>query len=231
MKKVICVLLTLALLSGMVLYASAEEMPEYDAEDITASLDKDVEFDLKRRDEQAFGINGADTVTVDGNNYSVDTGAVTIDLFLDPSFGYICLTQDMLASVQNYFLYEDPEAIWNMLVEDDCHYLLNSLYSDAIVSVYSYEPDDMSLDIGTLSEQSEIMQQMYTAFLATSLGFEDYSVVSLDSGVWMYLGGYMYLTFVEGHYIQVIWDGLSEMTEDDLLDMEDLLTEMTITVD
>lgn len=234
MKKMVCMLLAVSLLSAMAVPAFAEEL-DVTAEDIAVTLEAPEEgHGLELKDAASFAADGADVVTVDGNSYTVDTGDVTFQVELDPSLGFLCLTQDLMASLEQYFmLTDDPEGLMNSLIADDTHLLFLSMYSMMEVDVYTMAPDDFSESVGTLSEQSDVMKEAYAALFAPANGFDNYELKEIGSNTWIALTPDFYCTFVNGNYVVIsvyTQDG-GEMTEDDVLDLEDLLACFTITAD
>lgn len=233
MKKWICMLLVLSLITTMVMTASAAEV-EVTEDDISVSVEKkEQDHDLQLKESSSYAIDGADRVTIDGNTYVVETGTVTLYLDLDPSLGFICLTQDLMASVENYFmLSDDPEGLMNALIDENIHFLLLSGYSFMEVDILTIDSDEFAEQIGTLSQQSDLMKEAYAAMFGPANGFNDYELKEIGINTWIALTPDLYVTIVDGNYIVVetyTEDG-SAMTEDDVLDLDELLASLTIAV-
>ncbi|MBQ6594131.1 MAG: hypothetical protein IJH78_00520 [Clostridia bacterium] len=229
MKRLLCALLTLMLLVIPAMSAMAEA--DVNEGDVTVSPRSEVGFKPERRDMKVFAAESGDAVTISGNRYTVDTGLVTLDLDLDPSLGYLCVTQDFLASLDTYFQFSDPEGVWNLVVENEMHFLFLNTYSNSCAYIWTYSPDSFSKKVGTLSEQSAMMQEALLSVFAKGLDAEPNGLVTCGSNVWMRLDDVFYFTFVEGQVVQLLWEGNSAMTSEDAQDVEDLLSCLTITAD
>ena len=230
MKKIICFILVSVFVLTMASGAFAEEI-NVSADDINFSLEgiNDKLISLKKDDLEVMAVDGADKVTIKGNTYIADTGEITIKMELNPDLGFICISQDLMASLENYFmLSDDPEGLMYALIDAGVHFLLLSIYTFAEVHVSTDVPDGFSTMVGTLSEQSDLMKEAFTQVFAEGSGFEKYEVKDIGANTWMVLDDYFYLTFIDGHYVIVTYateDGT--ITDDDRQDINDLLSGMT----
>ncbi|MBR2765642.1 MAG: hypothetical protein IKE03_06650 [Blautia sp.] len=209
---------------------AGEELPEVKEGDITVSLPGDLDLDFKKRDPESMSLPTSDVVTIDGNNYQITTDNVVLNLALDPSLGYMVLTQDLTASIQNYWIYEDPEAMCDFLIESGVHICAVNTYTTSVASILTLGSDIFSKQVGSMnSSRSEALLQGYALLLATNTGFTDYELGIYGDHAWVVINGDTYLTIENGQYIGAKCENLEGgVTEDDRLDMQDFLSCLTI---
>ena len=231
MKKLTSLLLALTLV--FCLCGTALAADDVSLEDVTIELPEIELPSFETRDISPYAAGTSDEVKVNGNRYTVRTGDLTFILNLDSSLGIVCLTQDFVASASNYLMFSDPQAIWELLLENEMHFYFLNMFSQSCAFILTPGSDTLSEKFGDLSSIPEAIQQAVAAILAQSFEFDEYEIVTLDNGMtWVRLAN-LYVTFVGGQYVFTIWQGDADtgMTENDLLDMEDLLSCLTIKAD
>ena len=227
MKKLLSMILAVMLSCLFVFGAFAEDLSEGD---VATKLPDATQVHFEKRDLESYSMASKDVVTIDGNNYTVQAGDLKYELKLDPSLGYIVLTQDYAASLEDYWIYTDSEGMWNLIVENDFHFFFDNLYTGTIAYLVNLEADDFSRKIGNLQGLSDDILEAYLAIFLRATGIEKGEIVTCGSTPWMRLMDSVYITFVNGEYVAVYWEGENAMTDDDAADMQDLLSGLTISV-
>ena len=225
MKKLLALALALVLGALLVVPAFAEEVSE---SDISVTLPDAAGFQFERRDTEKYAAGTTDVVSIDGNNYTVDSSKFRYELNLDPDMGYICVTQDYAASLESYWVYTDSEGMWKTVIDNDIHLLMDSLYYSSIVYAKEIEGDLFSSKIGNLSDWNEDLLDVYLDLFMKSNGFSSGEIVQYGTTPWMHLEESYYLTIVNSEYVLVRWEGADAMTSDDAADVADLLAGLTI---
>ena len=229
MKRILSVLLAMMLALGCLTAALAEDEVTFDVADITAEVPKMEQIEVSPRDTSAYSASTSDVVSIDGNVYNVNTGALQYTLTLDPNLGMICLTQDIVASVSEYWmLTDDMEGMMNALVEDGIHLFLYNSYTGMELQIMTDAADAVSEQIGTLSEASETMQTAYLYVLQQWFSADSAELVSIGGNTWVCMNGFFYVTCVGGEYTYAICLTEGDMTEDDVTDITDLLAGLEI---
>ena len=233
MKKLLSLVLALALAALMGTSALAEA-PELNLDDITNLEKTPVAFE--ERDASSFSLATSDIVTIEGNTTTVNNGGVTFVLDLDPTLGFFVLTQDLVASVSNYFRLADPEGACDTLIETGTHLLLLQPGDGTQLWVHDRGTDGPGQMVGTLDDSvSEVMQQAYLAAFEEAFGTDKGELYQAGGHVWMRLADTEFVTFEGGHWIQVCWarwtaDGTRDaMSEDDVALAVDALDCLTST--
>ena len=187
------------------------------------------ELPEKRSEDKALSISSNDIVSISGNKYKINTGSVEINLDLDPNLGFLCLTQDFAASIDSYFLYADPIYVWRGIIKDGIHLWLDN--DNALITIITDE-DKFSNQVKDLSGNPETLQKAHMErFIDGFSGIYSSELVTFDNGMtWMSINDVTYITIVNGQYVWLTWGSWlnKEMTADDLKDLRDLLSGMTI---
>ena len=183
----------------------------------------------KRSGDKTLSISSNDIVSISGNKYKINTGSVEINLDLDPNLGFLCLTQDFEASIDSYFIYADPIYVYEGMIQDGIHLWLDN---DIALITITTEEDRFSNQVKDLSGNSETVQKaLMERFIDGFSGIFSSELVTFDNGMtWMCINDVVYITIVNGEYVWLTWGSWlnKEMTADDLEDLRDLLSGITI---
>lgn len=225
MKKLLGAFLAAAMVFTMGIAVFAEEPNPADASDQTKSAlsGGGSKMDAKQRDMSQYALSATDTVTVNGNQYVVDNGNVRMELNLDPSLGMLIFTRDFAASIQTYFLFEDPEALWQAICDTGANIYAISTYTGAEYLLDSFEKDGFTERFGTLSTMSEEMQKAYLTVFAQCIEANTSEVFKAGNNVFYRVDDAFFFTFVGGNMIRVINVGGEPMSAEDLEDIRDYL--------
>lgn len=232
MKKLTSIFLAAAMVFTMGTAVFAEDLdPSTAGDDVKGALSDSVEkLAPEQKDLSQYALSDTDTVTVNGNQYIVDNGNVTMQLDADPSLGLIVLTRDFVASIESYFLFSDPEAVWQMVCDYGVNYYIINQYTGAEYAIDSFEPDSLTSRLGTLAGQSDDVLEAYLKVFATACGATTSEVFKAGDNVFFRLDDAYFFTIVEGNLIRVVNVGGVAMTDDELLDMQDTLAGFSFSV-
>lgn len=200
MKKIISLLLATMLCLGC-FSALAEDVDLTGVEiaplEVKEALDSGISF----RNANMAANSTAHNVTVTDNAVTVVADGVKIVFNIQKAGGgYMCFTQDLMASLASYLRIDDMEGLQKYLIDekiyiyfiDEWTYNENFIYNDG-------EPDQLSALIGDLATQSaSIVNQ-----IATSMGG---NVIKYNGRPWIYAAGSDYVLFITiagGQYIYV----------------------------
>ena len=231
MKKLMSALLAAAMVFTMGTAVFAEDADPADAgENIKSALSgTEGKLDAEQRDLSQYAMSDTDTVTVNGNQYIVNNGNVTMELNLDPSLGLIVLTRDFVASIESYFMFNEPETVWQTICDYGVNFYMISQYTGAEYAIDSFEPDALSAKFGTLSEQPEQVQEAYLSVFAQAAGATASELFKAGNNVFFRLEDGYFFPFVGGNMIRVMNISDQPMTEEELQDLGDLLAGFTFT--
>ena len=226
MKKLLAMLLALLLCSLAVVPAFAEDVSE---SDLTVTLPDAGDFKFERRDTEKFATGTSDVVSISGNRYTIDTGRFHYVLDLDPTMGFLCLTQDYVASLENYWAYNDSEGMWQIILDNGIHILLDNLYYSSVIYFMEDDGDLFSSKIVNLSDWSAELQSAYMDIFMTAYGFTSGEIIQCGSTSWMRLEDWFYVTIINSNYVFAKCEGENAMTYEDGQDIADILSSLTIT--
>ncbi len=220
------------LLFGVFCSVSAQE-PEVSSDDIEAEIaDFEIPHFSKIDDPDLMSKATADVVQVNNNKITIQSNGVLFTVEIDPNLGYWFLTQDFKESVDTYLKYMDPQYIWNFLLSYDIHLWAEGTYSNSVAYAYFLTPDSFSRKVKNFSAVPEELQLAYMEYMLDGEEITKTELLTLANGMaWMRLEDCTYVTIVGGEYIVFRWESYDEveMSEDDALDMQDLLSCITIT--
>lgn len=226
MKKPLALMMAFVLSAVMTMPAYAET--DAAASDVTVEIPGSVEVPIAFRDIESSAMSTTDTVSINGNTYSVDTAKFHYVLNLDPTMGYFCLTQDMAASLENYWMFDDPDSVQSVLIENGIHLFLMNRTGTSMVEFSEIEGDGFSSKVGTMQGQPTELLNAYTSILSEGLG-APMELVEIGGMPWICVNKICYLTIINGEYVSVMWEGAAEMTEYDTMDVQDILAGVVIT--
>lgn len=184
MKQILLALLLAAmLLTGAV------------ADEITIDEPKTPEFNTELSD--MLGAALKDSVRDGGAGFPVTTDVVTLNddgsvnvvtedvsMTVFPPFGSVALTQDLLAQLDVYLMYDDPSSIVESMIADDTHIIVMDLafytqiYFDTTV-------DTISGLVGDIDEVSEAILLSVKSALQNNTAQYDVSVKTLGENTFL----------------------------------------------
>ena len=169
-------------------------------------------------------------VTVNGNTYVVVADNLTYTLELDPALGMIVLTRDYFVSMANAWqLGLDMDAFVEYCASNGTHILLYSQYTGAEIDIRSMGLSDRgSMTVGNLSAVSAEYQAAFLSSFAQVNEMTANGLIIAGDNVWMQMDDTVFLTVVGGEYVIVNVYPDGEMTEDDVADVTDVLSCLTI---
>lgn len=155
----------------------------------------------------------SDIVEVDGNVTKVTTDGVTITFDQGAAGGgYLILTQDIVASITAYMRYDDPYSVLDILVSNDINMMILDLYTNGLTYLYTLEPDRLTAIAPNLANLSAADQKMVASILSESA-----TVINANGEAWIYGGGSVYVTIVNGWY--VVLEVSDEVSSEDVAAM------------
>lgn len=226
MKKPLALMMAFVLSAVMTMPAYAET--DAAASDVTVEIPGSVEVPIAFRDIESSAMSTTDAVSINGNTYTVDTAKFHYVLNLDPTMGYFCLTQDMAASLENYWMFDDPDSVQAVLIENGIHLFLMNRTGTSMVEFSEIEGDGFSSKVGTMQGQPTELLNAYTSILSEGLG-APMELVEIGGMPWICANKINYITIINGEYVTVMWEGAAEMTEYDTMDVQDILAGVVIT--
>lgn len=155
----------------------------------------------------------SDIVEVDGNVTKVTTDGVTITFDQGAAGGgYLILTQDIVASITAYMRYDDPYSVLDILVSNDINMMILDLYTNGLTYLYTLEPDRLTAIAPNLANLSAADQKMVASILSESA-----TIINANGEAWIYGGGSVYVTIVNGWY--VVLEVSDEVSSEDVAAM------------
>ena len=203
MKKLLGWMLVLMLLCGS---AALAEDVVLNPDDFTTTITEKAKPDASFND--ASFAAGKDTVTRDGNSYTVDDGNIKYTMDMSRLSSVMCLMQDMMASFESYLRFNDPNDVHKFLLDNDIHYTLIDVETNLWVYIYNFEPDSMSQMVGSFTALSDANKQIVASRLASNT-----SIVKAGNYDWVqYSKGYV--TIYNGQYVVAQIDGGDDVAGD-----------------
>ena len=155
----------------------------------------------------------SDIVEVDGNVTKVTTDGVTITFDQGAAGGgYLVLTQDIVASITAYMRYDDPYSVLDILVSNDINMMILDLYTNGLTYLSTLEPDRLTAIAPNLANLSAADQKMVASILSESA-----TIINANGEAWIYGGGSVYVTIVNGWY--VVLEVSDEVSSEDVAAM------------
>lgn len=223
--------LAAAVVFGMLFTVPVMADEDFSAADITVEFPKEENADFSFKDEGALAITPtSDVVSIDGNHITIDAQLFHYDVNLDPTMGLFALTQDYVASLANFWLYNDPEGVLNYLIENEIHLVLMGINGPGLY-FHEFEGDMMAKRVGNLKGTPDDLLKAILDIYVSS-GYTKGEIVKVGDDVWFLFDGRLYMTVIDSNYVYICWEGAtpeSVMSENDALDVQDILADITIT--
>lgn len=195
-------------------------------EEETGALPEPPAIDIALRDKAFDSAEIGDVVVVNGSMNIVKTAENVVFIMNVPA-GYTCLTRDIEASIFAYIRIKDPEKLVAWLMENSMHLLLINDLDNSWVTIETFGSDAISTRVQNLTSLTRDRMNSYAVAFAQSYGITFNDIVESGSLSWMRFNDDILVTVVGGQYIIARWLE-EEMTEDNLQDMMDLLSNLII---
>lgn len=220
MKKVISVLLALVMMCAC--WSALAEEVDFTGEDVTIALEEREPLPIEQA-EDSYAPGVTDIVSKNGNKYTAVAPECTYVLDVSAIPSATVLTQDMSVSFESYLCLNNPLEIQKMMVEEGLHFVVIDFETKLEVDFLSADSDKISImvqDMNTLSEANRNI-----VIMANELD----GAKEIGGRCWLYKTvenkGYYY-TVYNAYPIIVQFSGTS--LEDDIIDVETLLANLTI---
>lgn len=196
MKKIVSMFLAILMCLGIAAYAEDLDLSGIDTTvPATMEIDKST---LALHDESKAAAS-TDVVVVTDSAISVTSNGVMIYFdVVSAGGGYMCLTQDIHASLASYLCYEDPYAIQATLLESGIKLLAMDLFTTDCYYVFFLEPDGLSTLVGDMKALSTSNQNAVAGKLSSN------GVIEVYGGQpWVNVDNRILVTIINSQYVAV----------------------------
>ncbi|MBR0463193.1 MAG: hypothetical protein IJJ23_02250 [Clostridia bacterium] len=220
MKKLLALMLVLSLsIFGFAAFAEEATLTE---DEVKIEGLGGIEIpELTARDVESYAVGGY-TVTNDNETYTVNTGSLTFKVDVSAYPGVLVLTRDFYASMKGYMSY-DYNAVLPIMEENDVHLWIIDQETGNMMIIYTVEGDAFSQQTGSFTTLSAANQALIAQ---VNTGSAD--IYTIGNCNWFAPGSEVLATIVGGQYVCIEYGTGDGATEEDLLDVIDILSTMTI---
>ena len=196
MKKIVSLLLAALLCFGC--FSALAEDIDLTGVEAAAPAAKMTEKPAVALRDAAMAATSADVVVVTDDYVSVTANDVTIRFDKQKAGGgYLCLTQDLMASLTDYLRYDDPYAVQDILLSNGINMLIMDEFTKGCYYVYFLEADSLSALVGNFSDLTSRNQNTVAQKLAST-----FTIVTHNNIDWISTGS-IFATIVNGQYVCV----------------------------
>lgn len=197
MKKIVSLLLASMLCLGC--FAACAEELDLSGAEVATQVAKQIPEDAFVLPEEAMSATSTDIVEVTDEYISVTATGVTIRFDVAAAgAGYLCLTQDIMASISSYMRYDDPYSVLDVMVSNDINILALDLFTNGCYYVYQWEADGLSTLVNNLKDLRASDQNVVAEKLHSTAVVENY-----NGQTWIQALNQFYVTIVNGQYVVV----------------------------
>ena len=220
MKNVFSVLLALVMLCGC--WSALAENQDFSGEDMTIVVEKMEPLPIEPV-ENSYAPGMTDIVSKNGNRYTAVAAECTYVLDVSSIPSATILTQDMSVSFEAYLCMNNPWELQNKMIEQGLHFIVLDFETKLEVDFLSANPDKISNMVGDLNTLSEENRNIVVAVNELDGAKE------IGGRWWLYKmyedWGYYYTVY---NYYPIVVQFSGTSMEDDIIDVETLLANLTI---